>query len=155
MKRLLLILHRVGAWPWMPVYACLLFTAGRVKNMKGMQTTLQYHRTVKLRHRDFSSGMQNTYQGGSKMLVGALLCPFGEVQSGQQLICKQKSYGQAGKPPKLCWFTSPEKDQVDPGQTACMPSKEGEPCLLGVWFISGISLNSIHMKQITQSSLFP
>lgn len=26
-------------------------------------------------------------------------------------------------PPKLCWFTPPEKDQVGPGETASMPSK--------------------------------
>lgn len=141
-----------------------------VKNMKGMETTLQYHRTVKLLHRDFSPGRQNTSQGGSKMHVAASLCPFWEAQSWQEPICKQNSYGQAGKTepephlvetglaplmsPKLCWFISPEKDQIGPGETAHMPSKGGGPCLLGVWFMSGISLNSTHMKQITQSSLF-
>lgn len=90
--------------------------------------------------------------------------------SWQQPICKQNSYGQVGKttpephlvetgiaplmPPKLCWFATPGKDQVGPGETAYVPSNEAGLYLLGVWFICGICLNSTHMKHITQSSLF-
>lgn len=94
-------------------------------------------------------------------MCGYIAASFLEAQSWQQPIYEQILDGQAGKtepnpylvetgiaplmPPKLCWFTPPEKDQVDPGESIYMTSKRGEPCLQGVWFVSGIPLDSTRM----------
>lgn len=101
------------------------------------------------------------FTGWQQNVCGYIAVSFLGARSWQQPIYKQISYGQAGKtkpkphlvetgiaplmPPKLCWFTPPEKDQVDPGESIYMTSKRGDPCLQGVWFVSGISLNSTHM----------
>jgi len=140
-----------------------------IKNMKGMETTLQYHRTVKLRCRHFlrktkyfTEQQRNacgclavSFLGSTVVATAGLQTElFKQAEKTEQEPHLVETGVAPLMPPKICWFTLSENDQVEPGETAYMPSKGGEPCLLGVWLIYGISLKSTPMKKKTQSSLF-
>lgn len=56
-------------------------------------------------------------------------------------------------PPKLCWFTQPEKDHVDPGETADMASKGGGLCVPS-WGLAHIwNIPKFHSHKTNNSEL--